>query len=210
MKCLESGRTCGNGWLRSACDFANAVTGTGVPPTAGTRYRTFSAAGAKTMTPSRRQAPPRPEGASQTTRLVPPSAAILCRRPALKKAIHCPSGDQNGKACASASTSLRASSNPRDRTHSALVPSDARATNAILRPSGDTSGTSTDVFSGGSTTSRVATGAISRGRAIRPTTKAASTPVATKSVRAAYLQLLRGEDREKVAVVVVGAAPASA
>src|SRR5215467_5271808 len=72
------------------------VTGTGEPPSAGTRKTGPPRLGEKRIISEVPQVPPRPSWASQITRIGPPSASTAFSLPSLKKAISFPSGDQKG------------------------------------------------------------------------------------------------------------------
>ena len=81
--------------LHSSPLAAPFVTCSGVPPAAGTRINGPDP-GAKTMTPFAVQAPPRPDGASQTTEVRPLATSVRFSRLSAKKPTWRLSGDQKG------------------------------------------------------------------------------------------------------------------
>src|SRR5215813_6459431 len=113
------------------------VTGAGAPPDSETLYKPSKKPGANTMTPCGLQVPPRPKGASQRGSAGPPSTAIFFsfRSESEKKAIHRPSGDQNGNVALSVPSSACAVKLFSDRTQMREMPLASVATKASFVPS---------------------------------------------------------------------------
>src|SRR5215471_10935594 len=127
MKCRPSGRKWGQRWLPTKAMFDSAValvTGTGEPPSVGTRNTGPPRLGEKMMMPEFPQLPPRPSWASQTTRTGPPLADTTFNLPSAKNPISCPSGDQNGALLPLVPESSCASRECRDcsQTEQAVLP----------------------------------------------------------------------------------------
>src|SRR5688572_2584912 len=115
--------------------------------------------GAKTITLSRFQLPPRPAGASHSTVGGPPPISTFLSFPAAKNPTNRLSGDQNGKVPPSVPGISRAPTAPTGRSQSWYLVG-LPATKTMLRPSGDTAtwvampvppagGPPNDVLSGG-------------------------------------------------------------
>src|SRR5215471_17837189 len=93
--------------------------------------------GAKIMKPREFQLPPRPKGASHRTMgELLASKLTLLSLPRAKKPIDRPSGDQKGNVAPSVPSIAVDTNCPRGRTHTWVLPSEFRAPNAILVPSG--------------------------------------------------------------------------
>src|SRR5262249_2507953 len=90
------------------------------------------------ITPSRFQVPPRPIGASHNVIGGPPAASIFLSFPSAKNPRKRLSGDQNGWKAPSVPASCCAESASRGRTQRRFLPSEADATKARRRPSGET------------------------------------------------------------------------
>ncbi len=98
------------------------MTSTGSPPSAETRIRPPAATGAKTITPSLLQVPPRPSGALQITSDDPSATAIFLSFPSEKNPRYRLSGDQNGNAALSVPASCCAASELMGRSQMRPVP----------------------------------------------------------------------------------------
>src|SRR5579863_3715011 len=95
-KCFPSGKNTGQ--RRPLCPRVLSMTliWVGVPPEASTRDRPEVTSGAKTITPSLFQVPPRPEGASQIVCTGPPDTSSFFNCASAKNARDRPSADQKG------------------------------------------------------------------------------------------------------------------
>src|ERR1700737_5159819 len=92
------------------------------------------------MTPSLLHAPPRPLRVSHTIWGGPPPALILFNLPPPKKATSRLSGDQNGYIASSVPVRGCAVKEVSRRTYNRILPLSARAVNASLIPSGESTG----------------------------------------------------------------------
>src|ERR1700732_1848599 len=111
------------------------VIAVGVPPESEILWMPVCESGAKMITPSRFQLPPRPNGASQSVLAVPPSRLIFFSFPSAKKPSERPSGDQKGKVAPSVPAIGSAASFPRGRTQISATPFILTATKASSVPS---------------------------------------------------------------------------
>src|SRR6266567_3815330 len=92
-----SGRNCGKRCEFSPRAVSSAVTATGSPPAAGTRYSGLSGVGEnKIVAPSGLQSPPRPTFTSQRVWGGPTPTSIRFSLSEVKKASERLSGDQKG------------------------------------------------------------------------------------------------------------------
>jgi hypothetical protein len=107
---------------------------------AGIRDSSRPGCAEKTITPSRFQAPPRPEKASHKASAGPPDASILFSLPSAKKPRARLSADQKGNIAPSVPGSAWAVGPSKGRSQSRLRPSSPLATNAIRWPSGERTG----------------------------------------------------------------------
>src|SRR5579863_7437849 len=96
MKCFPSGRKTGQRRLPSPRLVSKLLIFVEVPPDADTRNRPAVVSGAKTITPSLFQVPPRPWGASQIVCTGPPATSSFFNCASAKKAMDRPSADQKG------------------------------------------------------------------------------------------------------------------
>src|SRR2546428_9089174 len=136
-KLWPSGRKQGQRTLSSRRDSSSFVTPLGVPPAADICCSAPALSGAKTITPSRFQAPPRAKGASQSVSAGPPAASIFLSFPSAKNPTKRLSGDQNGNEAPSVPVSACAESPSRERTQRISLPSAVGATKVRRWPSGE-------------------------------------------------------------------------
>src|SRR5262252_8543285 len=104
--------------------------------------------GAKRITPSRFQVPPRFAGASQIVWGGPPEASIFLSFPSAKKPMKRLSGDQNGKEGFSVPGSGCMRSESSDRIQRRFLPEGSRATKTTLVASGERAAARNADFSG--------------------------------------------------------------
>src|SRR5687767_13545614 len=100
MKCLPSGRNCGQLWLTSLRSLSSVVAGVTGPPSAETRISgPPDSDGSNTIVSDWFHVPPwiRPGPVSQMLWADPPETAIFLSCWFAKNPMNLPSGDQNGK-----------------------------------------------------------------------------------------------------------------
>ena len=169
---------------------SSRVAGTEAPPEAETRNSPVPTGPAKTMTPSRFQAPPRPAEASQRTWGGPPEASILFSLTSAKKPSDRLSADQKGYVTPSVAARGWAATSSRARAHNRFLPSWLLATNAMRRPSGERTGGPSKklkvAFAGGSSIDWITRGGSRVASPQRETTspaRAATSTVAAHAIR---------------------------
>src|SRR5579863_2710202 len=108
-----------------------------MPPDADTFWSAEVLVGAKTITPSRFQVPPRLSGASHNVIGGPPDRSIFLSFPAAKNPRERLSGDQKGAEAPSVPANDCGVSASSERTQRSVLPSSLTATNATCWPSGE-------------------------------------------------------------------------
>src|SRR5215469_3682924 len=136
-KCRPSGRKQGKRCVVSPLFASKAVTGVGVPPESEMRNRGVLIEGAKTITPSRLQEPPRGRVASASVSGGPPEASTLFSFPPEKNPMLRLSGDQNGDDPPSVPGKGCACNEFKGRTQRTDFPSSVTAANTKRVPSGE-------------------------------------------------------------------------